>query len=170
MKGVGWKVKSGQQIQVWDHNWIPSKSLFRPFCNKSAKFPNMLVSDLIDHQSHTWNMSTISCIFLPIDIDSITAIPILVDSREDEVFWMPNRKGDFSVKSVYFFAKSFYLNNTPPTSKPYINNKSFWKFIWSSSLPIWVSVSIWRAFRDRIPTRSNLSKKGIDLNIICPFM
>ncbi|GKA14061.1 RNA-directed DNA polymerase, eukaryota, reverse transcriptase zinc-binding domain protein [Tanacetum coccineum] len=41
---------------------------------------------------------------------------------------------------------------------------------WNRSLPKNINIFIWRAFRDRLPTRWSLSRKGIDLDsLTCPI-
>lgn len=50
-QGLGWKLGIEDQINVWAHNWIPSKSWLKPFVDN---YP-----DLIDRQSKTWNMEVL---------------------------------------------------------------------------------------------------------------
>lgn len=113
-KGIDWKVKSGNSIKVWDHNWIPSITFFKPFRNKSSPFPNLHVAKLLDQQSDTWNMAIISRVFKSIDIELITTIPLEADLR----IRMPSRNGNFIVKSTYFFVDSLDKEASSSSSNP----------------------------------------------------
>lgn len=61
---------------------------------------------------------------------------------EDQVIWIPSKKGEFSVSQAYFFAVAISKSKSSTSSNPYVGNIKFWKFIWSSSLPIRVSVDL----------------------------
>ena len=68
-----------------------------------------------------------------------------------------NGNGSFSVSSVRKEKdKHLLVMSSSPTR-------------WSTILPITVNVFIWRMFLDKLPTRSNLSARGVDVPyVLCP--
>lgn len=55
-KGVGWKLGTCLSINVWEDNWIPSDTMFKPFVSNKHIYQGLTVADLIDQRTHTWNM------------------------------------------------------------------------------------------------------------------
>lgn len=56
----------------------------------------------------------------------------------------------------------------PSSSRPLVSHK-FWKFIWSKKIPPRVSIWLWKACRDRLPTRLNLYRHRCKVEIQCRF-
>ena len=73
----------------------------------------------------------------------------------DNIWWVPNRKGKFEVRSFYNIL---------------ISNVSFsfpWKSIWRTKAPPRVALFVWSAALGKILTVDNLSKKNMVLVNIC---
>ncbi|PWA47435.1 reverse transcriptase domain, Reverse transcriptase zinc-binding domain protein [Artemisia annua] len=85
-------------------------------------------------------------------IDNVVLSPI-----NDRWRWTLNGNGFFSVSSVRKeIDKRVVAMSSSPTR-------------WSTILPIKVNVFIWRMFLDKLPTRSNLSARGVDVPcVLCP--
>ncbi|GJY39956.1 reverse transcriptase domain, reverse transcriptase zinc-binding domain protein [Tanacetum coccineum] len=80
-------------------------------------------------------------------------------SRKDRWKWNVDDKGLFSVKVL-----SRYIEEHNMTVSLEGN-----KTIWRSIIPRKVNVFVWRALRGRLPVRTELDKKGIDLDsLLCP--
>lgn len=73
-KGVGWKLGAGANINVWDDNWIPSITMFKPYVWNKHLYHDLCVANLIDQQTHTWNMQIIQSFVSLFDIPRITRI------------------------------------------------------------------------------------------------
>ncbi|GKB53147.1 RNA-directed DNA polymerase, eukaryota [Tanacetum coccineum] len=65
--------------------------------------------------------------------------------------------GDFSVKSVRNLLDDSLLNSNGSHTR------------WVKEIPIKINVFAWRVQKDRLPTRLNLSRRGIDIqSMVCP--
>jgi hypothetical protein len=69
----------------------------------------------------------------------------------DKIWWIPNRKGKFEVKSFYFI-----LNSS-------VNFPFPWKSIWRTKVPPRVAFFVWSAALGKILTLDNLRKRNIVL-------
>lgn len=165
LQGFGWKIGSGDKIHVWLDNWIPAASYFKPMFSYSHLGPHLKVSQLIDGQSRTWDRNVLALYFHPMDIKCIIAIHLPLEPMEDYMIWMPDKTHNVSVRTTYEFAIKCLLN---AKSKPSISSVSiphkFWKFIWSKGFPPRFSLWLWRAVRNRLPTKLNLLKKPVTVN------
>ncbi|GJV89187.1 RNA-directed DNA polymerase, eukaryota, reverse transcriptase zinc-binding domain protein [Tanacetum coccineum] len=79
-------------------------------------------------------------------------------NMQDRWFWSLSGSGDFSVASVRKIIDDHLL---PEVSS---------KFSWRKMVPIKVNILAWKVKLDVLPTRFNLSKRGLDINsILCPI-
>ncbi|GJU49134.1 RNA-directed DNA polymerase, eukaryota, reverse transcriptase zinc-binding domain protein [Tanacetum coccineum] len=79
---------------------------------------------------------------------------VILSLASDRWSWSLNGNGEFLVKS----AREVINNHVLVTSSSLTR--------WSKVLPIKINVFPWRMFFDKIPTRTNLSKRGIDIPCI----
>ncbi|XP_073355316.1 uncharacterized protein [Aegilops tauschii subsp. strangulata] len=94
------RIGSGTDTRVWEENWLPHDYKLKPICPISTN-PPQLVSELIDPVSRTWNKQVINDHFLAHDADVILNIPLSSRVQPDFWAWHYDRKGFFSVRSVY---------------------------------------------------------------------
>ncbi|GJX45177.1 RNA-directed DNA polymerase, eukaryota, reverse transcriptase zinc-binding domain protein [Tanacetum coccineum] len=79
-------------------------------------------------------------------------------NMQDRWYWSLSGSGDFSVASVRKIIDDHLL---PEVSS---------KFSWRKMVPIKVNILAWKVKLDVLPTRFNLSKRGLDINsILCPI-
>ncbi|KAL0011730.1 hypothetical protein SO802_006838 [Lithocarpus litseifolius] len=60
------------------------------------------VSALIDRDTRRWKVDVVRSLFLPFEVRTILNIPLSHNLLEDQIIWVGNKKGDFSVKSAYY--------------------------------------------------------------------
>lgn len=89
IKGVGWSIGNGKDVQVWKDNWIPSYSHFKQ------------VNDFLKDDLSSWDPIKLSRYLAPIDIERIEHIKVGGPSTSDRICWMLNKKSVFSIRSVY---------------------------------------------------------------------
>lgn len=165
--GIGWKVRSGVGVKVWEDKQIPSSTYFKHFGNNSGNYSDLWVADLIDQQEQNWNLEVISHIFRSIDRERITAIHIHNTTEPELMVLRPHKKDIFTGKSTYFFAIN--INNSCPSSisvRPHDWSK-LWNFAWATMIPARVGVLLWRVVRDKLPCKITLAKRGIMLDLLC---
>ncbi|GJT53252.1 retrovirus-related pol polyprotein from transposon TNT 1-94 [Tanacetum coccineum] len=76
---------------------------------------------------------------------------VVLSSANDRWSWSLNRNGVFSVKSAREVIDKHLLIISPSPTR------------WSKLIPIKLNIFAWRMFLDKLPTRVNLSNKGIDI-------
>ena len=134
----------------------------RDFLGSDAK-----VSVLIDNDHRCWMKETINNIFLPHEAALILSIPLSLSSCEDWLFWPHNPDGSYSVRSGYRWLMEEELKEEPLTSD-LSTTRSIWKGVWSSRVPNRVKTMLWRAGSDTLPSKTNLLKRKIITDDLCP--
>jgi hypothetical protein len=69
----------------------------------------------------------------------------------DKIWWVPNKKGKFEVKSFYSILNSSISFHFP------------WKSIWRTKAPPWVAFFVWSTALGKILTLDNLKRRNIVL-------
>ncbi|GKE35250.1 RNA-directed DNA polymerase, eukaryota, partial [Tanacetum coccineum] len=83
---------------------------------------------------------------------------VILPNISDRWSWLLDPSGDFSVKSTREFIDDFMLSKTDVPTR------------WVKSIPIKINIFAWRVSLDKLPTRLNLSLRGLDIpSIICPL-
>ena len=59
---------------------------------------------LIDRDTRMWKGDVVRSLFLPFEARNILNIPLCHSLPEDQIIWVGNRIGEFSVKSAYYIA------------------------------------------------------------------
>ena len=102
LKSGMWKsIGSGYNNRVWNEPWIPTTPPPPPYGIRPIQKPNMLVFELIDRNSKSWNTDLLKTIFAPEDIPLITSLRISRSFRVDSFCWVHTKSGIYSVKTGY---------------------------------------------------------------------
>ncbi|GAU44390.1 hypothetical protein TSUD_100400 [Trifolium subterraneum] len=81
--------------------------------------------------------------------------------NEDGWGWIPENEGNFTVNSTYPFLVNMSSNDSPLIRV----KEEVFRFIWKSKGPSKVTVFVWQLLLDKIPTRSNLQRRGMILEV-----
>ncbi|XP_023732437.1 uncharacterized protein LOC111880260 [Lactuca sativa] len=85
-------------------------------------------------------------------------LSVSLTPMEDRLMWTLSSLGDFSIGSVGTLVNSCTLLLTDIATQ------------WVSLLPIKVSIFAWKLVLDRLPTRLNISRGGLDISsLLCPI-
>ncbi|GJU54666.1 RNA-directed DNA polymerase, eukaryota [Tanacetum coccineum] len=83
---------------------------------------------------------------------------VMLSSADDRWVWDLNGEGIFHVKDARQFMDDFFLPKTSVATR------------WIKSVPIKINVFTWKLHLDRLPTRVNLVRRGVQVSsILCPI-
>nr|GEY02190.1 RNA-directed DNA polymerase, eukaryota [Tanacetum cinerariifolium] len=157
------KVGDGEQTLFWEDSWLsdpPLKNIFPRLyyleTNKhasvaakfrdtsmSASFRRVLRGGLEEEQ-------------FQLLVDKVA--PVILFSIKDRWVWTLDSGGEFSVKSARSYIDDYLLPIVGPPTR------------WVNVVPIKINIFAGRISLDRLPTRFNLSFRGIDVSsILCPI-
>ncbi|GJS61833.1 RNA-directed DNA polymerase, eukaryota, reverse transcriptase zinc-binding domain protein [Tanacetum coccineum] len=155
------KVGNGEKTLFWDDLWIGEDVL-------KSQFPRLFALELQKDISVAKKMSHSSLAFffrrMPRggveeeqfnNLNSCTSAFIL-PQIEDRWVWSLSSTGDFSGNSARSFIDDKLLPNFDSPTR------------WVKVIPIKINIFAWRVWQDKLPTRLNLSLRGIDIpTILC---
>ncbi|GKD26607.1 RNA-directed DNA polymerase, eukaryota, reverse transcriptase zinc-binding domain protein [Tanacetum coccineum] len=82
----------------------------------------------------------------------------ILSNTQDRWTWSLEGSGDFSVSSVRKVIDAVYLPRGSVKSR------------WIKEVPLKINIHAWKVTNDYLPTRLNLSRRGIDIeSIVCPM-
>ncbi|KAF4357570.1 hypothetical protein G4B88_026949 [Cannabis sativa] len=160
-EGVCTITSSGEEVDVWWQPWIPWMNYedFRALMeNVRQKAPSLLcVADLMYRRTRSWNVGYLRYLFGS-DLGSrISTIQIDKNGDHDILIWKDSDVGRFSVKGAY------WLHQKSCFGVP----SKLWKWIWYSKVHPRLSLMIWRAVSDSLPTGSRISTSDLNSCPIC---
>ena len=166
-KGLQWRVGNGALIRIYHDSW-----LLDPY-NKRVVSPRVFLGSdaqmavLIDKEHRCWLQKMVDNIFLPHEVAAINSIPLSYGECVDKVFWSHSPDGKYSVRSAYRLLMEEELSGAP---SPFdlTPTKRIWKGIWSLCVPNRVKTLLWRAGTDSLPSKTNLLKRRVLTDDICP--
>ncbi|KAK2641358.1 hypothetical protein Ddye_023121 [Dipteronia dyeriana] len=123
----------------------------------------VMVSQIIT-PSCGWNLQVLRENFIPSDVEAITQIPICNGDRKYTIMWHYNDKGVYTVKSGYWIGRKLVSN---PSSSNTSLLASWWNFLWKLYIPLKVKIFVWKPCHNWIPTKFNISKRGVHMSGIC---
>jgi hypothetical protein len=92
---------------------------------------------------------------------------VVMSNVNDGWVWSPGKDGVFTVKSTYVLLDNLLYPRSVMSPLELFG----FKFIWKSGVPSKVSALCWQLLLDKIPTRDNLSRRGV-ISVeesSCPF-
>ena len=132
--GIIKRVGNGQTTRIWEDNWISRDEMLRPYGCRVAD-PPVMVADLIDATTATWNRQLVQQVFMPMDAEIILSIPPCTRNMADFWSWHFERHGNFSVKTAYNMLvatklrREAWLHEEAGSSSSNAEQQS-WKFLW----------------------------------------
>ena len=96
-----WRIGNGNSVNIWDDHWLPYQPNFKVFSNKGSTPRPVLVRDLIDNDSTSWKTNMLEDKFIPLDKYQIEQLPLINLNHHDELMWLFELDGQYSVKSGY---------------------------------------------------------------------
>ncbi|GJW95491.1 RNA-directed DNA polymerase, eukaryota, reverse transcriptase zinc-binding domain protein [Tanacetum coccineum] len=156
------KIGNGENSLFWEEVWKGDdtfKSLYpRIYALETSK--NIIVAQKLAHDN-------MGCLFRRnprggVEFQQYTCLlsnleGVILSDIHDRWFWSLSGSGEFSVAPVRRFIDYYML--------PEVSSKTKWIKV----VPIKVNIHAWKVKLDCLPTRFNLSRRGVDIqSIICP--
>ena len=86
---------------------------------------------------------------------------IIQPHRRDEWVWKADPSGQYSAQSAYNMLRGKTLEG---------NHDGCFEELWKIKIPSKILVFAWRLLRDRLPTKTNLQRRQVEINnMCCPF-
>ncbi|GJS69465.1 RNA-directed DNA polymerase, eukaryota [Tanacetum coccineum] len=83
---------------------------------------------------------------------------VILSHSRDKWTWSLDPNGEFSVKTARDFIDDLMLPKECTATR------------WLKCIPLKINIFAWRVYLDKLPTRANISLRGIDIpNIMCPI-
>lgn len=126
------------------------------------------VADLIDPETSWWNSRLLHEVFNAERVKVISQISLSPHQSRDLLIWRGTTHGIFTLCSAYHMDKELQascLGGCYENS----NESSVWKAIWSIKTLVVVKMFMWRACNNLLPTRANLIRWGVSIDVHCPI-
>ena len=120
--------------------------------------PMMKTGDNSLWSNHSWSFDSLN---LPLSFHlqkHIQGIPVACFARLTDTFLWPHNKGTCSVK---FASKFLFHQHQVPW------NKAMWNWLWTLPCPKKIHVFLWKAMRNRLPTKTFLSFGRQHMDSLC---
>lgn len=161
-EGTRWRVGNSKRIHIWEDRWLPTPTTYKVI-SPPLEFGNFpMVSSLIDKDTKWWKSDLVRSIFLPFEADSILKIPISNNLPDDQLIWLGNKRGSFSVKRAYFIAMRVVDVDSNGESTTVHSQPPFWKNIWRLNVPPKVRIFAWHVCKNGLPTMLALRCRGLN--------
>jgi hypothetical protein len=129
---------------------------------------NVVVGALIDDSTKWWNYKLIQEVFPEDEARHICSMVLSPLGQKDKIVWAGTKKGIFTVHSAYHMAKELSLMDEGGCSTKG-NKERMWQTLWKLNCPRVVQLFLWKACNNILPTKANLSKRGVTQDDKCPI-
>jgi ribonuclease HI len=167
-EGLIWRVGNGEKIKVWKDKWISTSTYHKISDPVRVLSTDAKVAEIINRSTNWWDIPLIEQIFPRETVDKICSIPICPRTQEDRLIWAGTKLGSFSVRSAYHLemecrARIAWESSSASQSNPY------WQHLWKLKVSRSVSLFLWRACNEILPTNKNLFKRKVVPAPVCPL-
>lgn len=159
--GSRWKIADGWKKLVTTHSWLPHSPAFL-----NAPSRDMRVYDFIDEDTRQLDKGKLFATFDRRTCEAILALPLNHQNSQDKLIWKKNGAHKFSVRIAYQVVVRLKHPNHAKHSSVQAHS-SFGGKIWKLIVPPKVGTFLWRACSDCLPTRENLQKKRVRVEVTC---
>lgn len=165
--GGKWIIGNGEKVKIWEGKWLADFTKIRSRNDECALAQDAVVKDLIDPNTVQWNRELICCSVGPAEARKIDSIPLSIRHPDDNLVWHWEKDGNYSLRSAYHVLCDDKSRQLPGPSSSM--DDKVWKEIWRAPIPNKIKNFLSRLARDILPTRANLYKKGINLDMAYPL-
>jgi hypothetical protein len=113
------------------------------------------VSALIDDDTNWWKRSLVEEIFIADEVERICRMVISLNKQVDQLVWVGNKNGNFSIKSAYHLERHRIEMEGGSSSLP-LGDVVLWKALWRLKATRAIIMFTWKACSNILPTKENL--------------
>ncbi|GJR45913.1 RNA-directed DNA polymerase, eukaryota [Tanacetum coccineum] len=156
------RVGNGRETSFWNDLWIGDASLRFMFPRLYALDTNK-VCTVADKMNAPLTSSFCRTVKGGAESQQLTHIfdllgPVILSNMEDRWVWDLNGDGEFRVKDVRTLLDATFLPKADIPTR------------WIKTIPIKVNIFAWKASLNRLPTRYNLDRRGVEVSSLsCPI-
>ena len=125
------------------------------------------MDNLIDPTTRSWRVSMIDHVFLPHEAKVIKSIPLSNRVVQDIQIWAYTNTVECLVKSAYKMIQTQQLKSSHGQSSNHSQSNKIWKAIWAIKVCDKIKTFIWRACRDILPIKANLTRRKFSFDAGC---
>ncbi|CAA7032486.1 unnamed protein product [Microthlaspi erraticum] len=164
-KGLIKRVGSGSSISVWYDPWISDSRPRSAICKGFNYYPQLMVSQLINSQSSTWNLPLLHQLFESAEIARITGITIASGSKPDPCGWIFTKMGRYTVKSGYALLQDLKEEETPPVFGP--DTRKLQAQSWRVKCTTKLQHFLWQIITGCLSVGARLCSRGMRIDPQC---
>ncbi|CAL5206423.1 unnamed protein product [Lathyrus oleraceus] len=101
LKSIGWRIRDGSKVRIWDDNWIPNNPGFKTFSAIRWVDRDARVFDLIGHDLCRWSKDLMERCFDLAEVRQIISIPLPLSMDEDSLIWHSESNEVYFMRSAY---------------------------------------------------------------------
>lgn len=153
-------------INVWEENWIPGVTSFKPL----VRLPRVTVErvhDLFILGTRVWDEALVQRSFISIEASEVLKIKTSMRLDEDVLAWAPEKHGFYTVRSAYKLLKQDGSCYGCLGRDIYIRGASVWKLLWKLDVPPKIRVFWWRVLHNSLPSKPELTRRHISKESYC---
>ena len=170
-QNMTWRVGCGDRVRFWQDPWIGQGCSLQQKYNQLffiSRQQNLSISKMGKFSQNTWSWDFKWRRNL-FDYENEQAIAFMEDisafsihqQLQDIMVWQAEPNGLYSTKSAYRLLM--------PTNSPGQHSRNF-QILMKLKIPPRADMFSWRLFRDRLPTRANLLRRNVVLQVtMCPL-
>ncbi|CAA7021923.1 unnamed protein product [Microthlaspi erraticum] len=155
---LGKIIGNGKKTSVWDDPWLSTKEPKRPMGPAPRQFKDFKVADLFIPNTRRWNEELIN-VLLPSCKEEILCIIPGSYEVEDRLAWLPQRNGEYTVKTGYYVARGRSLTDQQAAGTQ--DNFHWITDIWNGKFAPKLKLFLWKSVQGALPVGENLAMRGI---------
>lgn len=158
--GLRYRVGDDSTIYFFIDNWIPRNPSLKLISPNIDNF-DLTAADFI-LPNKTWDLPKLNIplmfMLLRVFLSTLFLLKTLI--------WHYSPNGCYDVKSGYILGFN-HKNNESSSNSSSIN--FYWNSLWNLNIHNKIKIFIWRALNNRLPTKDNLAKRGLNSLTCCPI-
>lgn len=108
-QGCRRRIGDGKDTKVWQVPWLPCVNNGYLTSDVYPELKDVTVDSFFDADSRNWDANMLNDLCNERDRALVYQVPIPMRSKNDSWFWLPESKGEFSVRSCY---RLLWVNNS----------------------------------------------------------